>query len=456
MDTQKERSGASGPITGSQASIVAEASASSSSAASPKPVSKKIGTFQALSTRDFRLLLTGTLFTSAGQWIQQATLGWVVYDMTSSNAMVGVLNGIRSIPMLLLAPIGGTTADRVNRRLMMLVSQFPLMFMTFGLGLLFLLTMQRVSYIFAFMFLVTLIQVFNNPVRQTVVFDLVPRELVSNAVALNTVATNITRVLGPSIAGFLIASVGPAGNFFIQSAAYVGVFISTTMIVFPAQRQARTKNSFMSNLSEGLTFAGKDPLIRTLLIVAMIPALFLVPAFSALLPGFTKEVLGRGASSLGLMLSAVGLGGVLGALFIASISTFERRGLLQLAAISVMALAVFGLAFSRSLYVAMPLLTLVGFCEMIHMTTNQTLIQLSVPDHIRGRITSLIQVTWGLMPLGSLVAGTLAEVIGITPVMAVLAAISLSLALFILIAVPRMRDLRMSRLAGASYVNHAE
>ncbi len=406
----------------------------------------KVGTFYSLRFLNYRLLWIGTLFTSAGLWIQQTTLGWVVYDMTGSSTLLGAISAAGAVPMLLLMPLAGVAADRLNRKLIMLVSQLALFLFTVILGVMLAMDLVSTWHLFVFIFLVSLAQVFNQPVRQTVVFDLVPRVAIPNAVALNSAGFNATRALGPSVAGFLILLFGPAGNFFVQSVAYFAVVVVVLLMTFPPTRGNTGRVSVATNLAEGFQYVAREPTVRMLMLLAFIPPILVMPAFMTLMPVFAKDVFHSGPAGLGLLLSANGVGGLLGALFTASLGRFENRGMLLLFALLGVGLSGIGFAFSSSMEIALPLLAVSGFCGMVYMTTNQTVLQLLVPDHIRGRVTSILMLGMGLMPLGGLLAGAGADVTGAPEMVALLSSATVLLVALMAVFMPRVRALRLSEL----------
>lgn len=243
---------------------------------------KKIGAFQALHYSDFRLLWTGTIFSSAALWIQQATMSWLAYSMTGSGTILGSIQLMRAIPALLLAPLGGLAADRFNRKYLMLATQVMVFILALAMGTGLALNQIGVPHLFIFFLLSGTFQTLNMPVRQTAVFDLVPRNVIPNAIAINSAGTNFTRTVGPTIAGFMIAYLGPAGNFFVQSAAYLGVIISILMIKFPPQQKIPHGESWVRNLAEGFVYVGKTPTIRTVVLMGLTSPLLLIPCVMTL------------------------------------------------------------------------------------------------------------------------------------------------------------------------------
>ncbi len=410
----------------------------------------KIGTFHTLALRSFRLLWISILFGSAGMWIQMVTLGWLVYDLTGSGTLLGAMNGMRAIPMLLLAPLAGIAADRMNRKTLMMGGQIVLVVLALAIAIGLVFDRVTVWHLFVFTFIAGVVQVFYMPAQQTAVFDIVPRPLIPNAVALSGAAFNTTRVLGPGAAGLLIAWLGPEGNFFVQSCAYAGVIITLAMIAFPPRKAPQDGRKVGFNIGEAIHHVISDRPTRTLMMLAYIPPILLIPSFMALMPIFAKDVFHVGPEGLGILMSASGLGGLLGALFTASLGRLERRGLLALVMLMVASAGLLAFALAPSMYVALPLLLVAGFCEMVYMTTNQTMLQLSVPDHMRGRITSLMMLTFAVMPIASFIFGSAADLVGAQTVVKVASAIALALGLLILVFVPWVRNLRLSDLGPVS------
>ena len=414
-----------------------------------------MGTFFSFRYRDYTFLWSGTLLGSAGMWIQQTTMGWIVYDLTRSSSMLGAISAVGGIPMLLIVPLTGVAADRFSRRWLLLVSQLAVCLFTLALAIGLAFNGIAVWHLFAYTLLASAAMAVNQPVRQTVVFDLVPREAIPNAVALNSAGFNATRALGPTVAGFLIAAFGPAGNFFIQATLYLLVVFTILFISFPKKQVARRGGSTITYLAEGFQYVAKDPTARILILLGLVPPLLVMPAFMSLMPVFAKDIFRAGPQGLGLLLSANGLGGLVGALFTASLGSFDRRGLLQLGALMGVGLAGVAFAFSSSLLVALPLLVVAGFCGMVYMTTNQTVLQVLVPDQMRGRVTSIMMLNMGLMPIGGLIAGVAADIIGAPATVATMCGITVAITVLVLLFVPRIRNLRLAQIASRTPLHNS-
>ncbi len=409
------------------------------------------GTFHAFRYPNYRLLWLGNAFTATAQWVQNTTMGWVVYDLTGSGSMLGAVNGMRIIPTLVLSPVAGVVTDRFSRNRVIAVSQVALFTFTFALATGLALHAIDVWHLFLFAFLVAVANTFNMPARQTMVFDVVPRAVIPNAVALSNVAMSVSRTLGPMVGGLLIVWLGPANNFYLQGCAYLAVMVTVLQIPLPPRDLRRQRRSFFRSMADGYAFAARDPQARLLLLMSVISPLFLIPMHNALLPIFAKRVFQSDAAGLGILLAAIGAGGVLGGVLAASLSGVDRRGLVQLAALLVFSLsqALFAAvgAATGNLLASLPLLVLAGVAESVFNTTNQTVLQLVAPDHLRGRMASVLQVGPLLIPVGSLAAGTLADSVGAPLVGMGFSFIAFAIGLVVLVCSPRMRALRLSGLA---------
>jgi MFS family permease len=366
---------------------------------------EKIGTFSSLRIRNFRLLLTGTTMTNAAQWIQQVTLSWLIYDLTGSGTMLGSINVVRSVASLGMILIAGLLIDRFNRRGLMVLTNLWLFIITLGIGLILIFGRAHISYLFIFAFLGGLAQTINMSLRQVVVFDLVPRSHAPNALALIQTGWSLMRSFGPGIGGFLIIWFGPGGNFLIQAGAYVLIALNIMRIKFPPQKLDSARRSALQNIKEGIRYIAGSHTTLTFMLMGFILPLFIIPIFSILPPIYAKDVFKGGADVLGLLYSSVGVGGIVGGVVTASLGRIERRGLVQLAALFLLSMTLICFAFSTTLWTALPFLALAGFFEIIFLATNQTLLQLSIPDNLRGRVTSVVNLNAALSPLGGLVAG---------------------------------------------------
>lgn len=414
-----------------------------------RPLSaERIGSFSALRLPDFRLLLIGTTLSNAAQWIQQVTLGWLVYDLTGSGTALGSINLVRSVASVGLTPVAGVSIDRMGRRALMLGTKLWLLAITLGLGLLLWSGRGEVWYLFVFAFLAGAAQTFDMPLRQTVTFDLVPRALAPNAVALVQTGWSLMRSLGPALGGALILWFGPAGNFFVQAAAYLLIAVTIFGINFPPRTASKHRGGAFSNLGDGIRYVVGQRTTRTFVMMGWVLPLFVIPIYSALPPIYAKDVFNGGPETLGFLMSAVGVGGIVGGVFTASLGHFERRGLVQLAALLGTSVSLVGFALSPTLLVALPLLAISGAFEMVYLTTNQTLLQLSIPDDMRGRVTSIVSLNMALSPLGAFFAGAGSDLIGPRPITVLLSGIAAAIAIGVYLRPSTVREYRLSQAIG--------
>jgi MFS family permease len=411
----------------------------------PKSVSRN-GTFAVLHVPSFAWFLTGTTFSNAAQWIQQVTLSWLVYDLTSSGAMLGIINLVRSIATVGLAPIAGVAIDRLSRRGLLYATSIWLFAISFGFGFVLLGNHNAVWPLILFSFLGGIGQAVSIPLRQTVVFSIVPRSLAPNAVALVQTGWAVMRSIGPAIGGFLILWFGPAGNFFVQAGAYALVTFTIVKLSLPHAKSGMQKGKTAGSLREGWNYIASEPTTRAFLFMNWVLPLFIIPNFSALTPIYAKDIFSGGPDTLGALLSAIGIGGIAGGFVTASLGKLDRRGLLQLVSLLLLSLSLLAFAFCTELWMALGLLALAGFFEMIYLTTNQTLLQLSIPDELRGRVTGIISLRSGLIPVGAFIAGIGSDFFGPRLMTIILSGIAGLIAVIAFFASPIIREYRLSQV----------
>lgn len=337
------------------------------------------------------------------------SLGWLTYELTGSAFLLGAISGARTLPALLLGPFGGLAADRLNRKLVMLACQVFLMTVTAIFATLVLTGNARVWNIFLFTVLTGVAWIFNVPARQSTVPMLVPSQHLTNAIALNSSGFNLTRIIGPSIGGVLIAVVGLAGNFYIQALTYVGVVMMLVNMRFSTAPAAPSTLSAWRQLADGISYVWNHPTLRPQMAMAIIPVMLVFP-YMSLLPIFAKDVLGAGPTEFGLLSAAPGIGALIGTLTIATIGNVDRKGPLLFVLLAGAGLSLVFFSLSRSFPLSAGLLMLVGMFHMTYMTTHHTLLHTTVPNEFRGRAMGITLLNQGLVPVGSLAAGAAAEI----------------------------------------------
>ena len=386
------------------------------------------GVFRSLRHRNYRLLFIGTLFSSSGLWLQQVTINYLAFALSQSSFVVGLASGARSVPLLALGPVGGVMADRYDKKRLMLSTQVAQMALTLIFALIIIGGYLQVWHIFVFSLLSGVAWALNMPVRQSVVPTTVPREDMMNAMALNSAGFNITRILGPAIAGLMIAKVGAGENFLMQAVAYLAVAYLVMQLTLPNSRSAaKTAGSVMQNLKEGAVFVWRNATLRVQMLLALVPVVIALP-YIAILPQFNVEVLHGSAGTFGLLMAAPGVGAVVATLLVATMKSNVRYGLLLLGSLFALGLSLMALALASHLWMVLAMLVLIGGTQMVYMTASQTVVQLSIPDEYRGRVMGIYMLNQGMLPLGSMFAGTLADFYSASVALVIMGALVAALA----------------------------
>jgi len=404
------------------------------------------GTFAALHYPGYRRLLLGTTLANAGQWLQQVTISWLAYDITGSGATLGIVNLARAAATVGFAPASGLAVDRVPPRRLIIIVNTWLALVSAALGLVILLTGTEVAYLVAFAFLSGLGAAVDQPLRQAAVFMLVPRSVAPNAVALMQTGWGVMRSVGPAIGGLLIWWAGPGGNFLLQAGLYLLILANGLTIAFPVRPRSGMGAPFLDNLTGGVRYLRHDGRARAFLFMGWVLPLLIIPVFTALPPIYAKEVYHGGPLTLGLLLSSVGVGAIFGGFVAASLERVDRRGLVQLGALFCLSLSLIAFAAVRTLALAMPLLALAGFFELLYLTSNQTLLQMSIPDSVRGRVTSIVSLNAGLSPLGALYAGLASDFVGPAWTTIALCTVAAAISLLVFLFSTSVRDYRLSEV----------
>lgn len=400
----------------------------------------RISTFSSLSYPNYRLLFVGTMGMSAGQWVQQVTLGWLLYDITGSAVLLGALNGLRALPFLFLGPIAGVTADRFDRKKVVAAVALVIMVTAFIMGGVVLAGGREVWYLFAFTAVTGTAWAFNQPARQSLISETVPRSELMNAIALTSAGFNTNKLLAPVVGGMLIGWFGAGGNFLVQGLAYLVVFVTVMLMVIPPQPKQTKQDSLLANLREGLAYVAKDQMVLTLMASALVPQLLAMPYLS-LMPVFQKDVLQLGPDALGLMLGAPAIGALVATLTLASLAgRLEHKGRVLLVSMVAWGFCLFLFSRSTSLPFAVLSLIGVGACQVTYNSTNNTILQMIVPAELRGRVMSIYFLDQGLQPAGALMGGIATAQLGAPMAVSLMGASVILLGLFIALRVPRLRS----------------
>jgi MFS family permease len=397
-----------------------------------------------LSHRSFRWLLVGSMFTYLSQWMQQASLSWVAYEITGSAAILGAVFAVRAIPMIVFAPVAGVAADRYDRRKLLQWSQFGSATTSFLFGGALALDLVSTWMLFLFTLVMGTSAVLDRPARNTMVFEMVPREIAMKAVGLHSMAFSLNRMAGPAVAGYLIALFGVTGNFFIQAFLYMVALGLGLLLVIPKRVVAPREGSVVKEVLSGFRFLFANPTIRLVMVFGLIPYFLLVPIWSTLLPVYAKDVFNAGPEGFGMLLAGVGVGATLGGLITVWLARFDRQGFIQIAAMLIYCGSIVGLAASPSLAAALPIAVVGGASEVVFTTSQMTTLQMAAPEAMRGRVSSLIQLFPGFISLGAVVCGSIAEAVGPRAACALLAAICAIIVASLYASSARLRGLRLS------------
>jgi MFS family permease len=376
---------------------------------------------RALRNPDFRLFWSGNFLSNIGTWMQNVAQGWLVLSLTNSAFWLGVVGFAGSIPFLLFTLFGGVIADRVNKRRLLLVTQSVMMLLAFALAALSWLKIITVWEVVLLAFLNGMAMAMNAPSYQALVPRLVPREDLTNAIALNSAQFNMSRILGPTLGGYAMAMVGMAGNFFLNGLSFLAVLWALARIRYPEQERSHYPGLFLS-LREGFSYVRRNPQMRVLVWMTGAASFFGIP-FLTFIPYFARMELHVGESGLGWLMAASGLGAVLGAVTVAALGTLRHRGTVVTAGGVVFFSAIIAFCYSHSFVISQCLLLVEGYSGILMISSFNVAIQHLASDHMRGRVMSIYATGFlGLPPLGALLAGEMSRHIPTPHALAAMAA----------------------------------
>lgn len=366
-------------------------------------------TFQAMHHRNFRLWFFGQLTSLVGTWMQTIAQNWLVYELTGSAADLGLVNFIGAVPMVLLTLYAGAIADRFEKRLVVFWCQVAMMLLAFILALLCWAGVVRFWHVLLLAFLLGAAMAIDTPARQAFAVELVGKEDLTNAIALNSSIFHGARVLGPAAAGVLVATSGVAGAFFLNGVSFLAVLLALFLMDVSLIRRTDASGESSRDRLGGVRYLRENRVPRAVVLLISLSALIAMP-FYVLVPIFAKEILGRDAGAYGVLMSAAGVGSVVGSLFSANPAMGRRKG--RTITVSSLTFPALLLAFSfcRGYAASILVLVAVGFAYVVQNALANSLLQEQVPDHLRGRVMALyVSLLLGLMRVGSLLIGLMAE-----------------------------------------------
>jgi MFS family permease len=408
---------------------------------------------RALRHRNFQLFFGGQLISLIGTWMQTVAQSWLVYRLTGSGLLLGSVGFASQIPVFLFAPIGGFTADRANRQRVVIATQTASMLLAFVLAALTLTHRVEVWHIFVLAALLGTVNAFDIPGRQSFLVDMVGKDDLMNAIALNSSMFNGARVIGPAVAGVLVAKLGEGWCFFANGVRYIAVITGLMMMNVHAPGRVSAETSPLAHIVEGFQFVRRTAPIRALLLLLGLVSIVGMP-YVVLMPIFAAKILARGgqefaaligshdlgAMRLGILMGATGVGALLGALTLAVRSGVRGLGRWVAVCCAGFGVSLMLFALSRWFWLSVALLLPVGYFIMLQMASSNTLIQVMVPDELRGRVMAVYSMMFmGMAPLGALLGGALSDRLGAPLTVAIGGLASVAGAIWFGLHLPKIR-----------------
>ena len=369
----------------------------------------RLPSLRALRHRNFKLFFGGQLISLIGTWMQSVAQSWLVYSLTGSTVLLGLVGFSSQLPVFLMAPIGGVVADAVDRHRVVIGTQACAMLLASILAALTLSGHIEIWHVFVLASLLGVVNAFDIPARQSFIVEMVGREDLVNAIALNSSMVNGARLVGPAVAGIVVSLVGEGWCFAANAVSYVAVITGLLMMDVPKRAISAHSDSPLRSIREGFTFVATTPPVRSLMLLLGLVSLMGMP-YATLMPVFADRIFGAGAGGLGVLMGMSGAGALVGALALAAKRSL--RGLGRWVAWSSAAFGVSLILFSlsRTFWLSALLLVPVGCSMMVQMAASNTLIQSMVPDRLRGRVMSIYSMMFmGMAPFGALMAGAIAH-----------------------------------------------
>ncbi|MGI9086941.1 MAG: MFS transporter [Chthoniobacterales bacterium] len=369
-------------------------------------------TFRALRHRNYRLFFYGQLVSLIGTWMDQTAMSWLVYQLTGSKFLLGAVAAAGSAPMMIFSLYGGAIADRYPKRRIITCTQLTQMIPAFILAFLVWRHLANTWIIVACAVITGTAMAFDMPARQAFTLEMTSREDLLNAISLNSSIFNGARVIGPSLAGLIIGAFGTPVCFLVNGFSFIAVIVGLRMMRLEDYVPPKTSASDRPSARSGLVYVWRHTRVRTILALLGVVGIF-GWSYAVLLPAFARDVFGRGADGYGILMSASGIGALIGALTVATAGHVFPTRSVALTGVWIFSGALFAFSLTRNFYVALAFMMLGGFGMLLFFSTSNTVMQTIVPDEMRGRVLGVWGLVFGAMiPLGSLEAGSLADWLG--------------------------------------------
>jgi len=370
--------------------------------------------FSSLKVRNFRIYWFGMFVSLVGTWIQSVAQSWLVFELTNSAFLLGLVGFLNSIPVFLLSLFGGVLADRLNKRKILIATQASFMLLAFFLAVLTQLKLVTPKQIMLIALLNGVVMAFDAPSRQAMVVELVGKTHLPNAIALNSVSFSSSRIIGPALAGILVAVIGMSGCFYLNGISFLAVILALLIIKINYLEKHHQSKTWLKDLKEGLVFVRNNRLILALIMMVGIVSLF-GASYMVLMPIFAKNVLQVGVKGLGLLMSCAGAGALIGALILARLGDFQYKGKLLFFSSLIFSVSLIIFSISKIYLLSLVVLFFTGGASVTAIALINTLLQTKVPDHFRGRVMSIFMLTFaGFVPFGNLIAGSMSQVFGVS------------------------------------------
>ena len=422
-----------------------EASRRTQSTAQPR----RIAPFSSLRHKNYLLLWIGNIFTNMAFWLQLVTLGWLVWELTKdpetgqgSVLLSSAAAGLRAFPTLIIGPWAGVMVDRLDRRKFVIVIHVLLALAGISFAFFVASGLVEVWHVFIYASISAVFYAALQPARQALIVNTVPPRELGNAIALNAMAVTSNRLIGAAMGGILITTVGIQWNFFVEGGAYVVMAALLIPMKTPYQEKPTAHNfSVLTNLRQGVLYIWNDNrIILHLIVLSLILNFFFMP-IPALLPAYTGQVLHQDADVGGFLMAAQGAGGITATFVIASLGFILIKGTVGLIALVVGSASILAMAQSHWLLLSLAMMALLGFAQTNFIVGNQTLVQTMIPDTLRGRVTSLYMLEYGLGPLAIFLIGLFMDLFTVASTLTVMASFSLGLSIFFLLTFKKVRQL---------------
>ncbi|MDD5361202.1 MAG: MFS transporter [Ignavibacteria bacterium] len=371
--------------------------------------------FRSLKNRNYRLYFIGQSISLIGTWIQILAMGWLVYDLTNSAFMLGLIGFASRLPTLFIGPFAGVIIDRMNKFKLLLITQILSMIQAIIITVLLFTGVIQIWHILLLGIFLGVVNTFDMPVRQSLVIKMIEqKEDLNNAIALNSAMVNAGRLIGPTIAGLLVAAFGEKWCFLINALSFVAIIATLLMMKLPAEKIEYKKSGPLKELKEGFKYAYNFIPIRYILMLLALVSLMGMP-IQVLMPIFAKDIFQGGPHTFGYLMGAFGIGALTGAIYLASRTTVLGLGKKIAIAAGIFGSGLILFSLSSTLWLSLIIITFVGLGMMLQMTSSNTILQTIVDDDKRGRVMSFYSMAFmGTVPFGNLLAGTMSDLIGVT------------------------------------------